>query len=243
MSRQSLKPSSLLALALAGTCAVLVLVLAGQRWLAGGEPDLSAIQISPPGNATPSSLETRRFELPPKSEYAQVTARPLFNEDRRPEQLDETEQPDGEIAAAEEASSELPPVSLTGVIITPEQRIAMLQHNQNREYVTLKVGEPLEGWTLDEVEHRRIVFSAGGRKEVVELEVYTGNLGGGRGRGGGRREQPGGNGAEPAGDESGQPLSATEQIRERIERERERRRELIEEARKRSRERNAESDQ
>ncbi len=228
MNRQAIKPSRLLTLVLAGMCGVLVLVLAAQRWLGGDAPEAGAIQVSPADSAAPSSLETRRFELPPKSEYAQVTARPLFNEDRRPEQHDDTQQQDAEALAAEQAPSELPPVSLTGVIITPEQRIAMLRNTKNREYVTLKEGEPLEGWTLEEVSNRRIVFATDTRQEVVELEVYTGGLGGGRNGGGG-----GGNGDDAGREQPDQPLSPADQIRERIQRERERRRELIEEARKR----------
>lgn len=244
MSRPTLSPARLLTLALAGACGVLVLVLAGQRWLAGGGSEVDAIQVSAFDAAAPSSLETRRFELPSRSEYAEVTARPLFNEDRRPAEQSDMEQPD-EALVAEQSPAELPPVSLTGVIITPEQRIAMLQNTKNREYVTLKEGEPLEGWTLEEVSRRRIVFSTGAERQVVELEVYTGNLGGGRSRGGSRgdRAGSGGNGDQAGEDQAEQAASATEQIRERIQRERERRRELIEEARKRSRERNADSDQ
>lgn len=239
MNGQSMPPSRLLTLALAGLCGLLVVVLGMQRWLAGGEPDTSAIQVAAPAPGAPSALETRRFELPAEGEYAEVTARPLFNEDRRPEQRDEAAQ-GAEAVAAEEAATEPPPVSLTGVIITPDERIAMLQNTKNREYVTLKQGEPLEGWTLEEVEHRRIVLSTGGRQQVVELEVYTGSLGGGR-------RVPGGNAgdrngaAQPGQEQEDRPMSATEQIRERIQRERERRRQLIEEARKRQQ--NTDSDQ
>lgn len=241
MSRQSLRPSRLLTLVLAGICAVLVLVLGAQRWLAGDEPDAGVIQVSPAGAGVASSLETRSFDLPSRGEYAEVTARPLFSEDRRPEENGGAAGDEGEAVAAEdEAPTEPPPVSLTGVIITPEQRIAMMRNTESREYVTLKEGEPLEGWTLEEVSRRRIVFSNGGRQEVVDLEVYTGGLGGG-----GRRAQRGdraeADGEQAGQDQAEQPLSATEQIRERIQRERERRRQLIEEARKRQQ--NADSDQ
>lgn len=237
MSRQSIRPSRLLTLALAGVCIVLVLVLGGQRWLAGDEPDADVIQVSPTGAGVPSSLETRRFELPSRGEYAEIAARPLFNEDRRPEEDGGPAGGEDEaIAAEEEAPAEPPPVSLTGVIITPEQRIAMMRNTESREFVTLKEGEPLEGWTLDEVSRRRVVFATGDDRQVVELEVYTGSLGGGR-----RRGRNGGNGDQPGQERSNQPLSATEQIRERIQRERERRQQLIEEARKRQQ--NADSDQ
>lgn len=245
MSGQSLSPSRLLTLVLAGLCGVLVLLLVAQRWLAGGGPDTDVIQVSPSDAGVPSSLETRQFDLPPKGDYAEVTARPLFSEDRRPEERDAEGSQREEAIAAEEAQKELPPVRLTGVIITPEQRIAMLRNNQNREYVTLKEGEPLEGWTLEEVSRRRIVFATGGKREVVELEVHTGGLGGGgrgkRGNGGNQEQTRRGWGDGDQSGDSAEPLSATEQIKQRIQRERERRRELIEEARKRQQ--NADSNQ
>ena len=125
-------------------------------------------------------------------------------------------------------------MSLTGVIITPEARIAMLRNTQSREYVTLKEGEPFEGWTLEQVDKRRIVFDAGGRQQIVELDVYTGPAG--SGRSGGEQRGQEGNPDQPQVIDSGQMngnTSAAQAIRERIERERERRRQLIEEARKR----------
>lgn len=237
MSRQAFSPSRLLTLALAGACAVLVLLLAAQQWLGRGDPDAGVIQVSPSTEGVPSSLETRQFDLPPRGDYAEVTARPLFNENRRPEERDAEGSGQEEAVAAEESRSELPPLSLTGVIITPEQRIAMLRNTNDQEYVTLKEGEPLEGWTLEEVSRRRIVFAMGGQEEIVELEVYTGGLAGGRDEGGdsngGTRRGWGNNDGQSEEDGSDQPLSATEQIKQRIQRERERRRELIEEARQR----------
>lgn len=247
MSRQSISPSRLLTLVLAGACGVLGLLLVAQQWLAGGDTDAGVIQVSPSAAGVPSSLQTRQFDLPPKGEYAEVAARPLFNEDRRPEERDAEGSGQGEAVAAEEPPSELPPVRLTGVIITPEQRIAMLRNNKNREYVTLKEGEPLEGWTLEEVSRRRIVFAMGGQEEIVELEVHTGGLAGGRGnRGNGDNEEQtrrgwGNNDGQSEEGESNKPLSATEQIKQRIQRERERRRKLIEEARQKQQ--NADSNQ
>jgi general secretion pathway protein N len=242
-----LSPSRLLALMLAGVCGVLVLILIAQQWLGGGGSDPGVIQVSPSGSGVPSSLETRQFDLPPKGDYAEVIARPLFSEDRRPEERDAESSEQEEAIAADVTQKELPPVRLTGVIITPEQRIAMLRNNKNREYVTLKEGEPLEGWTLEEIGQRRIVFATGGKREVVQLEVHTGGLGGGgRGKRGNadnneQTRRGWGNGDQSGEGESDEPLSATEQIKQRIQRERERRRELIEEARKRQQ--NADSNQ
>lgn len=225
-------------LTLAGLCALFVLILVLQRFLAGGNVEGSAVRVSAAGPGELSELETRRFDLPPETEYAVIAARPLFHEDRRPEQRDGGQQ-DGDAQLAEEqAPSEPPPVTLTGVIITPEARIAMMRNTESREYVTLKEGEPLEGWTLQKVQHRRIVFDSGGREQIVELDVYTGPAGQGRGGGDAPASQDGAQAQDgPQVIDSSQldssNSSAAQAIRERIERERERRRQLIEEARKR----------
>lgn len=233
MSRQLLRPWGLLTLALAGLCALLALVMIAQWLLAGGSPEGDAVRVTAANPGELTSLETRRFELPAESEYAVISARPLFHEDRRPEQRDE-EQQDGEGQVAEEqAPNEPPPVTLTGVIITPEKRIAMLRNTKSKEYVTLKEGDPLEGWVLKEVERRRIVFNAGDERQIVELDVYTGPAGG-RAPGNGQNGSPGGQQTnQPDNAQQREVPSAAEQIRARIERERERRRQLIEEARKR----------
>lgn len=231
MSGRLLSPGRLLTVVLAALCGVLVVVLVLQRFLGGASAEDGAVQVAPGDAGGLSEVETRRFELPPEPEYAVIKARPLFHEDRRPEERDSEQQKDEQELAAEQKAAEPPPVTLTGVIITPDERIAMLRHDKKREYVTLKQGQPLEGWTLQEVNRRRIVFDAGGRQQIVELDVYTGPAGGGRRGGGGGQQSSNQSGSNQQQQQN--ESSAAAAIRERIERERERRRQLIEEARKR----------
>lgn len=235
MSRWIQQPDRLVTLVLAALCGVLVLGLMLQRMLAGGGEAPGAVPVAPMDAEGSTSLTTRSFELPPTSEYAEITRRPLFHEDRRPEE-DSDDGPDqGEAQAV--AATEPPPVTLTGVIITPEVRVAMLEHNRRNEPISLKQGETLDGWTLESVDERRAVFASGSSKEPVLLEVYTGPAGGGRRAA--AREQP----VTEADQNQAQDQSAADLIRERIARERERRRELIEQARQRNRERDSDKEQ
>ncbi len=74
-----------------------------------------------------------------------------------------------------------------------------MRNTQSKEYVTLKEGDPLEGWTLEKVQQRRIVFNSGQQESIVELDVYTGPAGQGRTRGG-ASAQDGSNGGEQQSD-------------------------------------------
>lgn len=227
MSHWLRQPGGLLSVILAGLCALLLILILVQRMVSGGAGRDAAVAVVPRDADLASSLTAREFELPQLARYAEVTSRPLFHEDRRPEEdsggADQGADPD----LQQVANLEPPPVTLSGVIITPEMRVAMLTHNQRNEQLALKPGETLDGWTLESVEERRVVFASGGASEPLLLEVYTGSAGGGRRA----REQE-----QAAAGEEEQEQSAADLIRERIARERERRRELIERARERQQE-------
>lgn len=222
------QPARLLTAVLAGLCALLLVVLGLQRLLAGAGGGADVVTVSAAQGPGTSELETRQFELPPKSDYAEIAARPLFYEDRRPETHEGGSGGEGDMAE-QVAQTELPPVTLTGVIITPDKRVAMLENNKDKQKMAVKEGESVEGWTLKSVSDRSIVFSSGDSEQSLELEVYTGPAGAGR-------RPPRNDNAQPAAssqqDNKDQPVDAAQLIRQRIERERERRRQLIEQARK-----------
>jgi general secretion pathway protein N len=157
---------------LAGVCGVLLLFVItqyagfgrGYRWAADTEGDA--------GRAPVGAIDNKPVSLPPASTFADIEARPLFNEDRKPTPLDARE---GDDAAA--APSPLN-IALTGVILDDANhvRIAMLQDKTRNQAIALKVGMPLEGdqasWTLVEVKPRGVVFrSAANETSEVELET------------------------------------------------------------------------
>jgi general secretion pathway protein N len=157
--------------ALAGICGGLLLVVIAQyagfgrgyRWAADVEGDV--------GKPTFGAIDNKPVNLPPESTFAEIEARPLFNEDRKPSPLD---------AAGGEAGPPPSPlnIALTGVILDDANhvRIAMLQDKTRNQAIALKVGMPLEGeqasWTLVEVKPRGAVFrSAANETSEVELET------------------------------------------------------------------------
>ncbi len=137
----------------------------GYHWEAGeGEP-------APLPNV--ATIENETAFLQPSSQYDEIKVHPLFNEDRKPTPI---EAPDTAVA------SDVPQVplnaTLTGVIITPEVKIAMLKDNTKGEPVMLHIGMPLPGdqavWVVTDIQPRRILLKSGSDESgELSLEVST----------------------------------------------------------------------
>ena len=165
MSTQGAK---LLTLILAGACGVLFLIaLALQIGLGRGYSWLP-VEVDA-GAVSGAAIDRTPFKLTAESEFAATQARPLFNEDRKPT-------PD------EPADDSAPPppsvplnIALTGVVLTPELHVAMVQDKtKGNASVALKEGMPMPGdqggWTLAKVNSRSAIFRETGGDEIeVEL--------------------------------------------------------------------------
>lgn len=150
-------------------------------------------------------------------DYQVINEKPVFNESRIPVTVVIEE--DEPIEDIEIAIKDAPEVKLTGVIITPNTRIASLQPIQgDAKSVMAKEGEALigeyVGWQVASIQPRRVVLeSRDGQTLELELQVHDVKI----------AEPPkpvvadpdaSKNGkATPAG---GQALSRAEQIRQRI---------------------------
>lgn len=167
----NVKAARLATKGLAGICGLLLLFLIvqyagygrGYRWATDVEDDA--------GKTTFGTIDSKPVSLPPASSFADIQARPLFNEDRKPGPADAA---DGDVGPPPSPLN----IALTGVILddTHHVRIAMLQDKTRNQAVALKVGMPLEGdqasWTLIEVKPRGAVFrSAANETSEVELET------------------------------------------------------------------------
>ncbi len=165
------RTARLITMGLAGTCGVMALagVLA---WMGAGRgygwlPETEAPPVTGVGR-----IDTDAVVMPPDSEFAEVRQRPIFNEDRKPTPIVDTPPIDK------------PPVvplniTLTGVVLTPEIRLAMVRDNAKNEAVSLRVGMPLpgeqQGWVLTEIHARKVVFKNPQEEtSEVELEVAPG---------------------------------------------------------------------
>ena len=165
------RTARLITLSLAGTCGVMALagVLA---WMGAGRgygwlPEAEAPPVTGVGR-----IDTEAVVMPPDSEFAEVRQRPIFNEDRKPTPIVE------EVKPVDAPTAPLN-ITLTGIVMTPDLKLAMVRDNTKNEAVSLRVGMPLpgeqQGWTLAEIRSRSVVFkNPQDETSEVELEVAPG---------------------------------------------------------------------
>lgn len=102
------------------------------------------------------------------NQYADVGARPLFSEDRRPKPF---------FLSGDEAAAPAFDLVLTSVLITPALELAIVQPSQGGEGLRVKVGESpagFPGWQLSELGPRRAVFDGPEGRRELELRVFDG---------------------------------------------------------------------
>lgn len=162
------------------------------------------------------------FELDPLGEYQVINDRPLFNESRRPIIGIEDEETG---IVIDTPVADVPEVRLTGVIITPDQRMATLSPTGEGKPVIAYEGQPLDGefvgWTVRKVYPRGVrMVSADGGALDLELMVHNQTI----------AEPPKPEPPPPEEDpeadeemldEDGEPLTRAEEIRRRIQERRE----------------------
>lgn len=197
----------------------LVLAWAWTRPVTAPEPEAGgAVKVEAPAGAA-------AVELAPISAYRVVTDRPLFSETRRPTV--------GEEALVEEVEdvkpdsfSPPPEARLTGIVITPDQKMATLMPNDGSKPLLAMEGQTLGGeyatWEVTSIEPRRILMvSAAGRELAMDLVVHDTEIAEPP------KPEPPPQADEAAEDadsldgEDDEPMSRAEQIRQRIQERRE----------------------
>ncbi|HQX95044.1 MAG TPA: hypothetical protein PLJ91_10470 [Thermomonas sp.] len=158
-------PLSWLLLAAAGWAVLLwvaaMLGMGGQ--VAQAQPAGSSAVLPQPGPALPDRIG-------PLAQYSEAAARPLFTQDRRPRSFLATA-PDGDGAAQSQSLDFI----LTGVLISPQVQLAVLQPSGGGEAQRVRVGKSPEGaagWRLLEVQPRRAIFEGGGGQTALDLRTF-----------------------------------------------------------------------
>jgi hypothetical protein len=119
----------------------------------GSEPDAAA-QLPPPD---------------PKDAYASVADRPLFRPQRRPEEdVDPDEQP----ALEPDVLTSLDGMNLSAVIITPTLVSAWVQDPNQPRLRRLRIGDDLEGWSVQTILPDRILLERQGEQDALILRDY-----------------------------------------------------------------------
>ena len=117
----------------------------------------SIVRIDRPLSIAPAP-PAAAFALPPIESFADVLARPIFSQTRRP--------PVDDVVVAV-APDPVLDIRLRGVVLTGESRIALIIPAGGSDVVRLTENEKFEGWTLIAIEPDQVVF----RREDEELTV------------------------------------------------------------------------
>ncbi|MGH8078840.1 MAG: type II secretion system protein XpsN [Lysobacter sp.] len=127
--------------------------------------------LEKPIPALPARTSNR---LGPIEQYAEIGARPLFAEDRRPKPFSLQGEDEGTNASQEFDSL------LTSVLITPNLKLAILQPPDGSKSERVKLGEASEShpsWRLIALNERSAVFDGPGGQRTIELRVFDGTGG------------------------------------------------------------------
>lgn len=116
----------------------------------------------PPRPAAPLAAHRDAAKLPaplPLQQFAQVWQHPLFNPDRKP------------ISHTAGANTNLGDMQLTGIIITPGLRMALLRNKSGDKEIRVREGAALPdgSWTLSELRPRSALFDSGGGRTELKL--------------------------------------------------------------------------
>ncbi len=121
----------------------------------------------------PQAHKAPPARLGPLAQYSEISRRPLFSEDRRPQPF--VINPDGE----DDGKGGFDYV-LTSVLLAPGFRMAILEPSGGGDPVRVRVGsapETAPGWTLASLEARSAVFNGPDGERKLELRVFDGEGG------------------------------------------------------------------
>jgi hypothetical protein len=110
---------------------------------------------SAPSLAT--TAEDGPFVMPPLATYDEVTARPLFSVTRRP------------AAVARQASATMSSLTLAGVVISRDGRVALIRQDKSPSLTRAREGQQVGGWTVQSIAADRVVVSNGAAQTELKL--------------------------------------------------------------------------
>ena len=153
---------------LAAACAWAALLWVGALLGMGGKIE-QALPV--PAGALPVPAAATPDRIGPLAQYASAAARPLFTQDRRPRSFLAT----GPEQGADAVQAERFDFVLSGVVISPRARLAILQPSAGGESQRVPLGQSPEGagsWRLVDLQPRRAVFEGSSGQAVLDLRTF-----------------------------------------------------------------------
>ena len=113
----------------------------------------------------PSLPPETAYEPPPFEAFAEASARPIFAPSRRP--------PSNAPAVTTAAAPQVIAFGfeLVGVLISADERMALVRQDGVTDLQRVAIGRSLNGWRIDQIEPDHVVFSADETVRRVELRA------------------------------------------------------------------------
>lgn len=145
---------------------VLVIQLSSTRTSIDGSTDTEKSTVV-------TAMNTEPVQLHPIEQYNEITTRPLFAPDRKPYVPIPSQTETKKLQVKKNTPvTKLPnQLLLTGIVISPELQLAILQSGKTKSLQRVKLGESIDGWTLDEIHNRYVILKNGAHTHTLELEV------------------------------------------------------------------------
>ncbi|RDD63067.1 hypothetical protein [Ferruginivarius sediminum] len=160
-------PAAVPVLLLAGLCAGLGWQV--RKQLEGTHvPAVAQAKVEVAANETPMEPEPApSVDLPRISAFEPVVARNLFSTKRQPPPLQDENDDD--------APRRVAPLKLTlsGVVLSDSQRVAILNDPTRQETLRMALGEKHDGWQLIQVQARSATFVRGSDERTIDMSFAT----------------------------------------------------------------------
>jgi len=105
------------------------------------------------------------FSMPAMAALAEMVDRPLFFEGRK-RPVDDAPVAGVTVPESKPANK----VVLTGIVISPDEKVALVKSLGTKEAVSLTVGQRIDSWKLEEIRADRILIRWGDQVEEVKIE-------------------------------------------------------------------------
>lgn len=157
---------------LMGICGVLTVLLV-HLWRAPlqsaevGEVVASGRAIAPP------DFSVQAFGMPSKDTFVEMWKRPLFRQSRRPAAAKPVVAvPVKVVRSAAPKPKPLPKLrqlSLVGIAVIGDRRLALLRQREGRDVLQVVEGEALDGWRIEAIDTEAVIFRLGSSQQRLEF--------------------------------------------------------------------------
>ncbi|MEQ8427853.1 MAG: hypothetical protein RLT87_01915 [Gammaproteobacteria bacterium] len=155
------------------SCAICTLLLAYNVFTLK-HPLTAGNDVNHEARSIPVTIDERVLQADPAPElssFSSMVSRPLFNEERQPF-VAETTAINKPVEKRLEQTAKLndDKLMLSAVIITPEQKLAIIENEREKANYTVALGESVDHWQLTEVFNHSVTLSKDNQTRLLELE-------------------------------------------------------------------------